>query len=67
MVTCNYLHTYKKLYLRSIKSTMWMCFSKIIAIAGIKIVTGIAPKGWIKTYTTVATVSKKYTKDDKYG
>ena len=39
----------------------------IIVIAGIKIVTGIAPKGLIKTYTTVATVSKKYTKDDKYG
>lgn len=37
LATCNYLHTYKKLYLRSIKSTMWMCFSKIIAIAGIKI------------------------------
>lgn len=37
LATCNYLHTYKKLYLRSIKSTMWMCFGKIIAIAGIKI------------------------------
>lgn len=67
LATCNYLHTYKKLYLRSIKSTMWMCFSKIIAIAGIKIVTGIAPKGWIKTYTTAATISKKYIKDEKYG
>ena len=67
LATCNYLHTYKKLYLRSIKSTMWMCFSKIIAIAGIKIVTRIIPNRWIKTYTTAATISKKYIKDEKYG
>lgn len=41
--------------------------ASIIVIAGIKIVTGIAPKGWIKTYTTAATISKKYIKDEKYG
>lgn len=28
LVTCNYLHTYRKLYLRPINSTMWMCFGK---------------------------------------
>ena len=41
--------------------------ASIIVIAGIKIVTGIAPKGWIKTYTTSANISKKYIKDEKYG
>lgn len=41
--------------------------ASIIVIAGIKIVTGIAPKGWIKTYITVATVSKKYVKTENLG
>lgn len=46
---------------------MWMCFGKHNSNCRHKIVTGIAPKGWIKTYTTAATISKKYIKDEKYG
>ena len=57
-----------KSYIYGLLKALCGCvLASIIVIAGIKIVTGIAPKGWIKTYTTAATISKKYIKDEKYG
>ena len=46
---------------------MWMCFGKHNSNCRHKNSNGNSPKGWIKTYTTAATISKKYIKDEKYG